>query len=554
MSTTEYSGKRALIIALCLGLLVMALGVISAAAAPAPVDISGTINVPGNPYGALRHTGNPAPPGYSSAYVKGVPEIICMPDVTPTTFTGTLDVSSMPNGSTAFVGLLNKGLMGMNNKGYMSGAYLYVHRLNSTTVTVGPTDGNFGGEIVQNAVNVAIPGDNILDVSITIDGQANANTCASGPVGNGVGCIFTTVEGQNVNDSYGNVKALGSTTAYPHTEFAQGAYPGWDDTDSSKVVYDLEVDGCEATPAEVKITVPDNDTLVCGADGADLNIDFSNVAGLYGYEFKVNYTAANATATGSFVNTWFNTNPPNGVVPPGWGAACNNGACQFAASLQQLPAGISGGGTVGKIHFAPEDAGTFDVTITDVVLSDIDGFPIPVEVDDTPITFTVCGTASVSGKVNLQGRLTPMNGGWITLVDSGGVFPPINETFDANGDYSVPNIPVMPGGSTYEIQATHYLYLGNEKAQLLTPDQNLTLPTTRLLGGDANNSGLIAPFDEGVDISDIGCIGTHFGTAGPGACESNPENATDINNDNKTNIQDLTIAAGNYGKNPFQPW
>jgi hypothetical protein len=291
-------------------------------------------------------------------------------------------------------------------------------------------------------------------------------------------------------------------------------------------------------------------TLVCNG-GANLNVDFSNVPDLYGYQFKVNYDATLVEAGGAFVNGWFDTG--NGFAPPGWDAQCAGGVCKFAASLLNPAKPLIGGGGVATIDFTPLAAGTFDATLSDVILSDIDGFPIAVDVDSTMITFTVCGQAAVSGKVSLQGRLTPVDGGWITLIDAGGDFPDIHTTFDDTGVYAVSDIPVMPSGSTYTIQATHFLYLGNEQALPLNPGDALTGQNTMLLGGDANNSGLNPPFTAGVSIVDVGCIGNWF-RLGVGSCGSFPGNSTDINKDALTNIQDLAIVAGNYRKDPFQPW
>ena len=145
-----------------------------------------------------------------------------------------------------------------------------------------------------------------------------------------------------------------------------------------------------------------------------------------------------------------------------------------------------------------------------------------------------------------------MNPGWVTLSDTGSVFTSLTVPFDANGDYTA-SVPVMPGGSAYKIQAFHFLYLGNEKALPLNPGDNLSSQNTRLLGGDANNSGVDSPFTPGVTTTDIGCIGGAFGGA-PTLCGTNPDSSTDINNDSIVNIQDLSMAGGNFSKNPFQPW
>jgi hypothetical protein len=542
--------------------MVVALGAITATAAPDAVTITGEVGVQNVDASAssgtwyLRYTGKPAPAGYAHTYQWGAPGITCSPETTPTVLDGTLNVANMSVGDVAYLGLIDQGLLASGGSGYQSGAYLYLFKNTATSVRVGPTDGNLGGEIVQTFVDLPIPGDNTLDVNITIDGAADPNSCASGAVGaNATGCVSITAEGQTRTDSYGQIKTLNNSGAYTHSEFSQGARPGWDDYGTTNVICNLNVNGCVADPLpEVKLT--STDQMVCDG-GASLNVDFSNVTGLYGYEFKVSYDAAKAGAIGAFVNSWFNTVSPNVVVPPGWNGQCNAGVCKFAASLQSPATPLNGGGTVAAIDFSPQAAGTFNATVYDVVLSDIDGFPITTNVDSTPLAFAVCGKASVSGKVNLQGRLTPIDGGTITLIDQGNNFPPINATFDGNGNYSITNIPVMPDGSDYTIRAMHILYLGNQKTLTdLDPGEALTGQNTRLLGGDVDNSGLVAPANTpGVDMSDIACIGNQFGGGtGAGSCGSNPDNATDINHDSKTNIQDLSMAAGNYFKNPFQPW
>jgi hypothetical protein len=273
---------------------------------------------------------------------------------------------------------------------------------------------------------------------------------------------------------------------------------------------------------------------------------------MYGYEFKVEYDATKVSAVGAFVNTWINSSHPQ--IPAGWNASCSAGLCKFAYSLQTPDVPVTGDGRVAKIDLTAVSGGTFTLKIKDVVLSNKDGFAIPNTIADDTIDVGVCGTASFKGKVSLQGRLTPMDAGQVKFIDAGGIYPDIVVPFDVNGNFSATNIPVRPAGSTYKIQASHILYVSNEKTQLLTPGANLTGQNTRLYGGDANNSGLNPPYLLGVDIGDFACFGINFGQAAPTACGSNPNSSTDINKDLITNIQDLSLAAGNYDRNPFQPW
>lgn len=295
-------------------------------------------------------------------------------------------------------------------------------------------------------------------------------------------------------------------------------------------------------PAEVTLTP--SAAMVCDADS--VTIDFSGVNAMYGYEFVVEYDAAKVDATGSFINTWFNT---SGAYIP-WNGSCSAGVCKFAVSLQAPATAVSGGGPVAKINLTDKAGGAFQLKIKDVALSDIDGFAIPATVADDTIDLDVCGRAAFAGKVSLQGRLTPMDAGTVKLVDTSATFPDIIVPFNAAGNFSATNIPVLPAGSSYMIQAAHGLYLTNEKTQTLAPGANLAGQNTRLLGGDANNTAV-------VDIGDLGCIGGDFGrttTSTPAMGNCGGTGSPDINLDLKVNIQDLSIAGGNYDKVAPQGW
>jgi len=192
--------------------------------------------------------------------------------------------------------------------------------------------------------------------------------------------------------------------------------------------------------------------------------------------------------------------------------------------------------------------GTFPLKIKDVVLTNIDGFTIPVAIADDTIDIGVCGTTTVSGKISLQGRLTPMDVGSVKLVDTDANFPDITVPFDANGNFTAANVPALPTGSTYSIRALHGLYLDNLKTLTpLLPNVPLTGQNTRLLGGDADNSSI-------VDVSDLSCMGGWFGLSSPAFGICGTTGSPDINLDLKVNIQDLSIAGGNYMKASPQNW
>jgi len=262
----------------------------------------------------------------------------------------------------------------------------------------------------------------------------------------------------------------------------------------------LIVPVCAAAPSTApSVTTTTDKTVFCG-ETAKVTINLNDVVNMYGYQFKVHYDASKVTtASGAFVDSFFDSRAP--AIRP-WDATCAAGVCQFAVSHVDPQTAISGSGPVAEITFAPGTPGEFDLTVSDILLSDRDGMPTS-PAAPAPLHLTVCGFASVSGVVSLQGRATPIDAGAVTLTD--GVLGPYSAGFDpGTGAYSISNIKVMPGGTSYQFDAAHGLYLGNRMSHTLNPGDTYAAPATRLKGGDADNSGLI-------DVSDLTCIGGAFG-------------------------------------------
>jgi hypothetical protein len=235
------------------------------------------------------------------------------------------------------------------------------------------------------------------------------------------------------------------------------------------------------------------------------------------------------------------------IVPAGWNAACTSGVCKFSKSEVAPDPAVTGSGQVAKITLTGVAPGTFNMAISNDTLSDIDGAPLAHTLG-TPLPITVCGLATISGKITLQGRPgNNVNAGTVSLVEQ----PPINFTppgvasvaFSASdGAYTILNVPYIPGGSSYKIVAEHGLYLDNEDT--ITVSGNLANKNTRLWGGDANNDG-------DVTIADLSCIGGSFGGPVAGSCVGG---SSDINADGIINIQDLSLTGGNFDKCGAQPW
>lgn len=292
-------------------------------------------------------------------------------------------------------------------------------------------------------------------------------------------------------------------------------------------------------PAQGLVISPNTRTVAVGGT-TTVQIALYGVTNLYGYQFQVNYDASKVSAVGAFDNSWFDTTT-NASVPTGWNAACSAGVCKFAASKLRPAVALNGGGALGTITFTGNAVGVVPLTFSGDIIADKNSAPITHAT--TGGTITVYGVISVSGTVTLQGRATPIDAGTITLTDLDGNFPPTVGSFSAaDGTFSFANVPIMPGGSNYQIDAAHSLYLSNRKTQMLTGA--VSGLNTTLLGGDADNSGLI-------DVSDLTCIGGAFGGA---AVTCGTTGSSDINKDTTTNILDLVLAGGNYGLSSPQPW
>lgn len=289
------------------------------------------------------------------------------------------------------------------------------------------------------------------------------------------------------------------------------------------------------------------DGLICTGESTTVVIDLAAVTNLYGYQFQVSYNPTYASASGAFVDSFFDVNT-NGSVPGGWNAACAAGVCQFAKSEVAPDPAVSGSGRLAQITLTGVAPGTFDMAISEDILSDIDGAALPHNVS-APLPITVCGFATVSGNVTLQGRPGNNNdAGTVTLTEQD-VPPnfagPYSGPFSAtDGWFSIANVPYMPTGSLYTIAAAHSLYLTNTQTVMVTGD--LTGQNARLWGGDANSDGKVS-------IADLGCIGGDFGSTPP-ASTCGGGGSPDINGDGTVNIQDLTIAGGNFDKASPQPW
>lgn len=289
-----------------------------------------------------------------------------------------------------------------------------------------------------------------------------------------------------------------------------------------------------------------NDVSYVGVGGnVIVAFHINSVANLYGYQFQVNYDQTKATATGAFVNTWFNAAP--GAAPAPWNGTCDNGTgtCKFASTLLSPAPALSGSGAVAYMTFTGVSPGTVNLSFIDNILTDKDANSLTHTIGTG--TLNVYGTATISGIVALQGRATPIDSGTVTVADQGGLFPVQVITFNAGTGAWTATVGALGGGTSYDLLASHSVYLSNQKIGVsVTPGSSVT-PTpdpTILKGGDANNDGTIS-------VADLSCIGAAFGGP-PTVCGLT--GSSDINGVPPVNILDLVLAGGNYGLSSPRPW
>lgn len=288
-------------------------------------------------------------------------------------------------------------------------------------------------------------------------------------------------------------------------------------------------------------TIPGGEATFCSEE-LTATIQLDNIAGLFGYQVELLYDPALVEAAGKFDNSFFNTSGAF-VLSEG----CSAGKCLFAVAFFGAVPSVAGSGPLASVTLAARDSGRFDLQFSaNTLLSDRDGLPIPVSWPNPALALTVCGAASISGTVDLQGRPGgPGTPGEIRLVNLEGDYEDVIVPFDSvSGAFSAAEVRAESGGSTYRVEAGHSLYLTNAiESVAISVGEALVLPGTGLRAGDANNDGAI-------DILDMACIGAAYERGS--SCDG--RGGSDINGDGQTSLPDLTLAGGNYGLSGLQVW
>lgn len=202
---------------------------------------------------------------------------------------------------------------------------------------------------------------------------------------------------------------------------------------------------------------------------------------------------------------------------------------------------VSGDGVLLRVTFSGVGAGTSLVSITlaryavpvtgkKTVFACQDG-SVSAGYDPTPLP-----KSTLTGRVSLQGRANPS--GAPVFLSPGAFF--------GVGPFAAlsQNLPGMNLHFDQVVNDTYTLKTGLDgylsPALQVTLSADLSLPPLRLLAGDVNA-------DDAVDTADLEAIGAAFDASGSGL-------ATDLNGDGVVNLQDLALAAGNYGLTPAEAY
>lgn len=118
---------------------------------------------------------------------------------------------------------------------------------------------------------------------------------------------------------------------------------------------------------------------------------------LYGYQFKVNYNSTMVSAVGALREQLVRYLGRDQCTLLGADCSAEPASSRPASRPRRCPP--SAAAPVATVNFTRLAAGSSNATITEIVLTNLDGFAIPYTSDTASLSFNVCGQASVSGKV-----------------------------------------------------------------------------------------------------------------------------------------------------------
>jgi hypothetical protein len=338
-------------------------------------------------------------------------------------------------------------------------------------------------------------------------------------------------------DPPGGTTVPGGTTpvdvTFDSTGLGVGAYDGnlcveSNDPDEPLVVVPVSMEVTSPGEADLWIDPPSEEVAIGSTTTVDIMV--GDVTNLFGIELELTFDPSIVEVVGAQLTPGSCPIPDFVVVNE-----ASAGTIRYAATSLSPSPPCSPGGVVASITFEGLAAGTSPVSFTSWLLADPDGIPIGVEsVTDGEVVVIEIGT--IEGFVDLQGR-SDDSGAEVCATDGG---PPICTLTDTAGYYQL-DVPQ----DTYDVTVEMERYLDGLKTGVFVPAGSVvTLPSVKLLGGDANE-------DDTVNILDLSLIGGKFGLndGDPGW-----DARADINNDLTINILDIVLAASNFLATSPVPW
>ena len=211
-----------------------------------------------------------------------------------------------------------------------------------------------------------------------------------------------------------------------------------------------------AIAADPTVGISATSDRVCVGDTTTINVEFTDISNLYGYEFKLSYSTTGFTAQAGFDNTWFDTTT-NAFVVSGWNATDTGGIIQFATTKLAPAVPVTGSGSVATIELTGLTVGTYDITISDIILSDNDGNRINALVSPDKVTVEVCKPLAVTLAGFLAARISDtVEFRWQMATETGTAG--FNLYAESDGERVLLNAEMIPSEVIESITPTNYNY------------------------------------------------------------------------------------------------
>jgi len=279
----------------------------------------------------------------------------------------------------------------------------------------------------------------------------------------------------------------------------------------------------------VAVSPAETDLFLNGVRSAQVSLNITNAVEIVGFDVVVTYDDALMTlddwTAGSFLSS------PWCITP-----VKNDGYIQVVCTQLNMVSGIDG--VMFTLDFTGSSPGTSAIEIQKAELTDLD-IQLILATKINGSANVSYQTSSVTGAVFLQGQSA--RAGVPISLGTGATYaqgPFTSLTTAALGQNL--GLGAVVSNDTYTLSTAQPGYLNLNLSLAVTPGSDLTLPPLRLLAGDSTADNLI-------DTADLDAIRDAFDTHGAGI-------AADLNTDGVVNVQDLALAAGNYGLTPAEAY